>query len=239
MTESRRVLCSSKAMANAFTSCASCRCLVKSDDSVCPFCGAVVVQRAAVAHRVQGPRMSRAMWLAFGSSIATAAGLACSSSHTPPTATAGSAAEIDPTQGSGNVDARASDPAVIDAGSERANGDPFPTATCDAGTGCACTPCGKITCDTATEYCEYRKYACAGAADCTFETEPSACVPRTNGVSCGASANATCTQDVCGRVVVEQTIEDCCHACGMGCATSGCYGSPPARLERRYSHSIA
>jgi hypothetical protein len=172
--------------------------------------------------------MSRAMWLAFGSSIATVAGLACTSSHTAPTASAGSAAEVDPRQDSGDLDARA-----IDAGDEVAD---TSVLTCDAGTGCACTPCGSFTCDTATEVCRQVNDTCSypGCAVTRF-----GCVPRTGGVPCSVDSGFSCTQDSCGRVLEVLTIDDCCRTCPMGCATSGCYGSPPARLGRRYAHRLA
>lgn len=221
----------------SFNPCASCRCLVKSHDATCPFCGALVLPRTGVAHRVHAPRMSRAMWLAFGSSIATAAGLACATSPTVPTDTVGSASNVDPREDSGDHDADAIDAFVID-GEGRTDGEvPLSWATCDAGTGCACTPCGSSTCDTATEYCEEAHYKCTGQPSCTRATFR--CMPRTYGVVCNAAPAISCTQDACGRVVQVATAEDCCSTCNIGCATSGCYGSPPARLERKYLQSIA
>src|SRR5579863_1525342 len=53
---------------NDLAPCRACSCHVKTSDETCPFCGAP--HEPLPSSRRGVPRMSRARWLAFGSTIA-------------------------------------------------------------------------------------------------------------------------------------------------------------------------
>jgi hypothetical protein len=107
---------------DAFDLCTGCRCHIKRHERRCPFCGTSHVGGPALSRKVA--RMSRARWLAFGSTLTL---MSCTDSASKPDAT-DDAAGVDTAQSDSSNDALAetsSDDAtdtniVADAGDEAA-----------------------------------------------------------------------------------------------------------------------
>jgi hypothetical protein len=195
--------------------CPSCACFVKDEDAVCPFCDAVIASRP-VAPRA--PRMSRAAWLAFGATAIAAAGVAlvaCSSGADPTGTTAGKQQGAPP-----DADADAD----ADAGPARFQcfGDHDASAWCLTG----------------LEFCSgfFVSGSCPSSAQC----EPIDATPYT--AACAATPTCDCIGPKLPPDNISQYGSDY-YRCkdlpgsgvevdeeGVGCG--GCYGAPPARLER-------
>jgi hypothetical protein len=184
---------------NAFAPCASCRCLVKSTDAACPFCGAEQLARAP--RRGPGPRQSRAVWLAFGGALATMSSLACGSSSSSDDASSQQLLFC--------VDgANAKDPNFT---------------------------CGERTCDPATQYCAHKNYSCSNDGE-FLGCDDYACKPLKDIPSCASGSLPS--GDDCAILITpdgSQAAELITYAevdAPCGSANAGCYGAPPARLER-------
>jgi hypothetical protein len=174
--------------------CAACGNFVKTADALCPFCGATMATWRA---RSPAARMSRAAWLALGSS---AAALGCAVTLT---ACAG-----DDTDG-----ATASAVTRDDGGSssDAASAQTF--------------ACGDASCNIATEFC----------SDDTCQGGGASCTPIDGGFPAVCAATPTCA--CLAPYEANSGYQFGCGVSDAGGMTwfatcAGCYGSPPARLER-------
>ena len=208
---------------SSLSPCRACQCFVKSEDSACPFCGAEMNVRAL---KRTAPRMSRAAWLAVGSSIAALSGVAALAACSSTGATAPTAPGTVGASDSGG-DAQSDAPAEVEAtfgcGPQVSNfGSPQPQYCKLASELCMATweplpPCA-ITENT---------FSCV-----SFDASPytSSCGVHTPTCNCiapnlpdGGEYEGWSCADLDGGGV---EIDD-----GIRCQ-QGCYGSPPARLER-------
>ena len=194
-----------------FFVCSVCVCHIKTSEMKCPFCGADQAHVPRVVRRATA-RMSRGSWLAFGSTIAL---VACSGAIDPQSANddAGSAAaDASP----GSTDGSSRDGSIAHSDAAAWFGNPAkPTFAC-----------GSSTCDRATEYCilSVGSGSPEGCASDDGGPFPSECVsiPTCECLSANMIGSCHC-------VVVDD---------GIGIECAGCYGSPPARLERLF-HNVA
>jgi hypothetical protein len=193
---------------------------VKSEDPRCPFCGAL--SESPVASRRRGRRTSRAQWLALGS-IALA-GCAGSIAETPP-GDGGSSSEHD---AAGGVHDSGVARVPEEAGTLAETGGPqdASAAAQDAG-GSA------FACNTRSGYFQCQANVCDRSIQACYQGQ---CVWYGELASYGAPDSAAC--DPCPTCeCLGSTLYPGCHCTddGAGAITiscQGCYGSPPARLER-------
>ena len=217
---------------DAYDPCASCRRHVKRTDAVCPFCGAV---HRATRPRTRGvARVSRARWLAFGSTLvgigcngmlATENEVGVSRDAATPRADASMthgigvlgdageepASDLPPPEGGGLADAASEAPQF-----------PSPDASCPrSGT----FTCGPMSCDRATELCVV---VGNGVYQCQPLTGLS-CIE-----SCGSCPTCECIPPsmTCNICFAQSCFEDNFGGITVTCSQSGCYGSPPVRLDR-------
>jgi hypothetical protein len=225
---------------DAYEPCGSCRRHVKRQDAACPFCGAArTPARPTAPRRIRN--VSRAHWLAFGTTLV---GMGCNgvlgssggrgvSENAPPDASTSTA----PATSNGGNDASLADGAGDEGvgeddattgedaqgASDGSWGSPDPSCP-RSGT----FACGSYQCDRASQFCSNvttHTLSCEPLSDMTnvarvidsgtCEACPTcACIlPVNNGSTCN------CFQDNFGGLTVT-------------CSQGGCYGSPPARLER-------
>jgi hypothetical protein len=216
---------------NRYQPCSSCACHVRHDDARCPFCDAPNAARAARSIRL--PRMSRAQWLAFGSTLAFV-GCTGNVAPIPPDPGAGDGAKDagNATHDSGSPQgpeggvATEAGIAHEDAGAAQEAGETAEASTDEGGTilGCATRTgyyeCGGNVCDRSIQACFsgecewYGDLAATTSADASASCGPCPSCTCLQGV---IYPNCTCSEDAQGTVVI---------SCG------GCYGAPPARLER-------
>jgi hypothetical protein len=229
---------------DAYEVCTACSCHIKTTESCCPFCG---VPRAPKARATMRPwvRMSRAQWLAFGSTLAV---VGCTehfpAAPAPPqvadaTMPEATASDDSSTPETGTWDeAKAVEASTSDqvTGLEAAAlGDAgWDASLDDAADAIAIAdvhfPCGR-SCDPATQYC--------------FENDRGpgpACIDQDayNGTAsvaqqCLTSFTCACLADAGAGVTQNNGIAGCfCSDWEAGVFISCilCYGSPPARLER-------
>ena len=216
---------------DAYEPCRSCQRHVKREDAACPFCGAA--RSTARTHvRREMTRISRAHWLAFGSTLV---GIGCNGSMAAePFADAGAApddaatarvapddATTAPHDASAADDRKPDEDAPADA-ARREAGYPSPDTSCPRRGTFACG--GSMNCDRATEVCfnsqcasiatvgylQIDSGACAACPTC-------ACFPPGRRPDC--TAGVSCFEDNFGGLTVS-------------CSQAGCYGSPPVRLDR-------
>ncbi len=217
----------------SYVQCASCRCLLKTIERRCPFCGAAVIGATEASRRPV--RMSRSAWLALGSSVAAIGGatahLGCQS---PATGDVGTVADAS-SDGQGDALSANDDPAwmIFDAGAQTCAVEPrkFHCGSAEAG----------IECDSANEYCAATstQYQCS-VPDVSAECRPIGAdfdYPR----ECVSCASCACV----GKHLPSGTPGEYAGE-GWGCDDSNggvvithgfwscgpCYGAPPARLER-------
>jgi hypothetical protein len=224
----RRAACTLGASMSTYTPCAQCHCLVRATDRACPFCGATISSASAAARVEIGstaPRISRAAWLAVASSVAAfgTLGAGCLGATTK-----GDAPSLDASSDAAEDAQPAVDPACL---------------TPDAGD----FACGATICNAATEYCE-RTLANSCSYDYqSTEHEAVTCSRKNTGepwpAACRQCPTCACINahlppsEMIGsdsRVWMCETKD----GGGVQITTSkytlcgGCYGSPPARLER-------
>jgi hypothetical protein len=182
--------------------------------------------------------MSRAAWLAFGSTAMAAAGIAlaaCSSDGDPTGTTGGKEQGAD----SGPVDAGPVDAgpieAAVEAGPVEAGSDAGPVdGAVDPGQGRFLCSDGWTRCRVGLEFClvAYVAPFCTGSPKC----EPLDAEPYTS--ACAATPTCDCintklSPDLDGHIFCSELApldleisDNRPYGCG------GCYGCPPARLER-------
>jgi hypothetical protein len=237
---------------DAYEPCGSCKRHVKRQEASCPFCGAArTPARSTAPRRIRN--VSRAQWLAFGSTLLgmgcngvlgsdTAGKLGADASHD---GTATSSAVAPAGDGEGGSDASlAGDALSAEEAGATSEAAPeasdatwgLPDASCQrSGT----FACGSNTCDRATQFCNiYIPSASPWSPQCdslanlpsvpdpgvpdsgTCATCPTcACIPPTSCSTPNTSTGCSCFEDNFGGLTVT-------------CSECGCYGSPPARLER-------
>ncbi len=202
-----------------YEACRSCACYIKRFEVRCPFCGAPHTWSARGA--TTPSRMSRARWLALGSSLVVA----------------GCGGASDPTS-SGRSGEQGSTDGAVDTGQPSAQGgdsgasgdaeqvsDSSQTVLADAAEASSCTvstapfACGTQTCDPSSQFCQM--YSWGGGA-CVADDAGSFFPPQ-----CYDCPTCTC---------VAPTLWANCHCLdldggGIGIECAGCYGSPPTRLE--------
>jgi hypothetical protein len=210
----------------SFQPCSSCACHIKVSDARCPFCGAVNTRRPP--RRAPARRTSRAQWLAFGSvALVGCVGTVAESSGDGGGAVAQHDAGNTPAHDAGNQQAQPPE-AGIETGTVWETGSPQDAGIVvadDSGVACSTRSgyydCGANLCDRSIQACYQGQCVWYGALWEYVSQQPDA-------ASCGSCptcaclhgalyGNCTCNEDNEGTVSI---------SCG------GCYGSPPARLER-------
>jgi hypothetical protein len=240
--------------------CPACRTFIKVEERACPFCAVAVAAAPARAPRRAWRRMSRGAWMAFGATTVAAglAGAACSEPSIPPgnpfdfTPVDSNApdAQVTPDAPDAQVtadatpDANTAD-AVADAQKDASNvsdagaDGPWPACAIAPGT----FPCGTSNCDPATQYCDREiRTNCGGPP-----TDVSTCVADfADGAAysnipeqCRACPTAACIRTFLNPTRPEPTVNSATVADDDGGVLvtwstdcHGCYGCPPARLER-------
>jgi hypothetical protein len=217
---------------DAYEVCSSCACHIKRAEVRCPVCAAPRTMSANVTRLAA--RMSRAQWLAFGSTLTL---VSCSGAVQP--APSNGADSGSPSQEVADANAPpawdGSRPtSVADAGGHDADaeavadtGSPGDDAAPEAS---ACTvsgtfACAGATCDRASQFCEIysggTEFGCladdAGAGTFSFPPE------------CYGCPTCACVGPKLGGPCQCIDIDD---GGGIGIECIGCYGAPPARLER-------
>jgi hypothetical protein len=215
---------------DAYDVCQSCACHIKRHETNCPFCGAG--HRSASRKAVRPSRMSRGQWLAFGSTLAVVGG--CSGAVDPVPPSGGNTGQVSGMQPlpDASFDAPSTQPGddasstPVPDGSVVADTSPTPDASQQPDVAPGCNPSGSfacnpnLMCDSATQYCSM--VSGGGGIACESQTIsppfPAECAgcPTCDCISAHLIANCHCTQ--MGE--------------GVGIECAGCYGSPPARLER-------
>jgi hypothetical protein len=229
---------------SAFVQCAACHCHIKRAERHCPFCNARVEDvRASATPRTS--RVSRAAWMALGSSLA-ALGTAgfqagcqtASTTHDPGPLVDGPA--------TGSEAPIGADAAVQDADA----------GTCSAGasTSNGTIRCGVTRCNAETQYCEHDiGDSCSPGSSDTHHTDQTTCRDKTpdGGDSSFPAECLVCSTCACVaplRLLWDRSgdyvrdawtckdlegggvlITDEFFSCGP------CYGAPPSRLERLLS----
>lgn len=208
----------------SFQPCSSCACHIKVSDARCPFCGAVAARRSPPRDPARTGRVSRAQWLAFGGvALVGCVGTVAESSGDGGGAVAQHDAGATPVHDAGNQQAQPPEAglaqetgAVQDAGLVVAD---------DAGVSCSTRSgyyeCSGNVCDRSIQACYQGQCVWYGALSQYLSQQPDA-------ASCGSCPTCACLQT---------TLYPNCHCTedGEGTVTiscAGCYGSPPARLER-------
>lgn len=214
---------------DSYDICVSCACHIKRIESRCPFCGAAHTPSSRI---VRAPRMSRAEWLAFGSSLLL---MGCSGSTEPevggeqapsvsPGASSGSNADdSDAARGDASTTRDACASCVADGSAGAHDG-----GAEDGGSACAVAPgtfaCASNLCDRQTQWCMLYSngtpsgYCAPDDAGWNFPDSCQACPT----CACVTGAWADAGRTSCKCVELEG---------GIGVQCAGCYGSPPARLE--------
>jgi hypothetical protein len=258
---------------DAYDVCIACACHIKREEPTCPLCGALHTPKARARSRLL-PRMSRAEWLAFGSTLAvvgctehfprpppsqqvadaTMAGANAADdamaletgtaddstapesgmvddSTTPESGLSEHAMgpEADLSDRAASPEAGATDGAALDAG--------LPVGAFFCGWGAAA-----FSCDRATQFCfsvdGLGGVACVAHDSGTFEMSRAvdgAVLGRTIPPQCAPSFPCACLLEAGFADPPSQGSGCFCRdlddagAIGINC---GCYGSPPARLER-------
>jgi hypothetical protein len=221
---------------SGFDVCTACACYIKRHEALCPFCGAphVAAPRAALHSR---RRVSRAQWLAFGSTLAAAGCTTTSAEQGVDASTTTDAEAIH--------EAAADSTVVVD-------------ATADA-VGFGVDAAGDVR-DAGDEWTSALDGSCAtwsGVFACTFSSDNDAsCVPCGRGSHyCVSDRSNTPTKGCFDNGAGPFAMDPQCDA-GSYCACFrlqnygqcrcvdlddagaievscfGCYGAPPARLER-------
>jgi hypothetical protein len=214
---------------DAYEVCSSCACHIKRTELRCPFCAAPHASSARVARFAS--RMSRAQWLAFGSTLTL---VSCSGAVQPlPSSGTDSGSPSQQTADASTSpgwDARNPTSATEDSGRDTDAvaaadaGSPTDDAATEA-SACAVTgafTCNGTTCDRASQYCQMynggNEVGCQ-ADDAGFNFPP----------QCYGCPTCAC---------IGQQLTGTCHCVdiddggGIGIECIGCYGAPPARLER-------
>jgi len=214
-----------------FQPCPSCACHVRRTDPLCPFCGAPNVPRGQRAPRV--PRMSRGQWLALGTTVALVGctgtiasvpegdgGHESTASHDAGGTAPDSGAAVRPEEAGtvAETGTLAETGAVVDASPES-------SAPLDSGVACGersgFFSCGGNICDRAIQACYSNSCEWYGnlSAIATGGADAASCgsCPTCECLQPTLYTNCHCTEDDSGTIAI---------SCG------GCYGSPPARLER-------
>jgi hypothetical protein len=217
--------------------CTACACLVKADEASCPFCGATVL---GSPRRLPQRRTSRGAWLAFGPVTfvgAVATGATC--------AVVTAACNGQTVADKFVVEPEASVPSTpVDTSMVTADASvPEPEAGEDAA---RALPCGDLTCAWPATYCsEYQmadcRYMCGqDPGGCQPPQSTFGCHPASVPPQCASAPTCACVADAGGpfdTVGGAQSVS--CSNGGLyvkntvtltGCG--GCYGCPPARLER-------
>jgi len=223
----------------SFQPCSSCARHVRGADRACPFCGATVVRVRPPAARL--PRMSRARWLALGSTVALVGCNAVVASS------GGDAGHAEHEAGSGNGDDGSVPPGrdggvLADAGRGEASSVDEAGWITDSGTqgdgtaqdaevsadgSVVCSArsgtfaCGGQTCDRATQMCGPYGGGCVAYGTVLPNQQPEA-------GTCGPCPTCAC---------LEPTLWGACYCSeddggAIAISCGGCYGAPPARLER-------
>jgi hypothetical protein len=230
---------------DAYEPCGTCRRHVKRQDAACPFCGAArKPEQPAATRRVRNA--SRAQWLAFGSTLL---GIGC----TAPVGSSGGSVGQDgsPDGFSAMTAPDASTSGPINEGGQDAsaavdvstgNDDGPPEATDPWGGPDASCPrsgmftCGSSQCDRATQFCEG---TCSESTRCGGVI-PGRCVPLSQlttvegfmeGGTCGSCPTCACIPPTNPSGMCS-CFEDNYGGLTVACSNGGCYGSPPARLDR-------
>lgn len=253
---------------DAYDVCVECACHIKREELACPFCAAPHAPKPLPAIR-WSPRMSRAQWLAFGSTLAVAG---CTE-HVPRPLPSDQVADATIPQGDAAHEAmtaawdaamapeadafdEAAVPetdalAVLEADTSLEGGrDGAADALVDSSSGFCVIPSGTFICDPspngpgnggsdggvscgrATQYCALWPSAvrgCLSNTDVDAQPYPGAPFPP----ECVACPTCACIRGYprwMGSHGCECSNLDDAGAIGISCG--GCYGSPPARLER-------
>jgi hypothetical protein len=204
----------------SFLPCASCACHIKVSDARCPFCGAVNTRRPP--RRAPAARSSRAQWLAFGS----VALVGC----------VGTVAESSGGDGGGAVAQHdAGNTPAHDSGNQQV---PPPDAGTAPETGVsyeASLPEASVSCPTRSGYFDCSANVCDRSIQACYDGECLwyGALPEYTGTIPDAASCGSCPTCAC----LKGTLYPNCNCAEDGEGTiaiscAGCYGSPPARLER-------
>lgn len=217
----------------SFLPCSSCARHIKKTDRQCPFCHAPGSCKSWAPHPAR--RMSRARWLALGSTVAlvgcngvvqSSGGSSDAQAATQEGSTGdeGVADEASTSGEAGSDDSSAmadtSTPGVD--GSSEASTDGG--VVHDAGMTCARSgtfACSTQTCDRASQLCDLMGGGCLAYDAMVPQQYPEA-------GSCGDCPSCACLQPTLYGDC--QCLEDDAGSIAISCG--GCYGAPPARLER-------
>jgi hypothetical protein len=177
--------------------------------------------------------MSRAHWLAFGSTLV---GIGCNGSmatepiadaapdDAAPAQVAPDDASIAPHDASAADDRKPDDDATTDAAGREA-GYPSPNTSCPRRGTFACG--ASLNCDRATEICFNGSYCAAIATVGYLQIDSGACAACPTCACFPPGLRPNCNQGV-------SCFEDNFGGLSVSCSSQGgCYGSPPARLDRR------
>lgn len=206
--------------------CPDCRVHVKAHEDQCPFCGARRLSRTPTERGVP-VRLSRAQWLAFGSTLAVTG---CSSAVVSSIERSSSSSAS--STASSDVVSTTSTPIVT--GTSFTSASPTTTYATASTTPASCgVPTGQFLCDPSNN----QGTGDAGVA-CDRQGEFCSLWPGTQGCIAKADAGtfpAAClTCPTCDCINAHTSCRcvalDDAGAIGISCG--GCYGSPPARLER-------
>jgi hypothetical protein len=211
----------------SFQPCSSCACHIKVSDARCPFCGAVNTRRPP--RRGPAGRMSRAQWLAFGSvALVGCVGTVAESSGDGGGAVAQHDAGNTPAHDAGNQVQPPPDSGIAyETGTVQEAGPPVDSGIVvadDSGVSCPTRSgyfnCQGNVCDRSIQACQNGYCEWYGALATSWQFPDAASCgpcPTCECLQGSLSTSCHCSEDNQGTITI---------SCG------GCYGSPPARLER-------
>jgi hypothetical protein len=200
-----------EAKMDAYDVCSACARHIKRQERCCPFCDAAHSRPGST--RPWMARVSRAQWLAFGSTLAAAGCLPTVSTESPLEGGVGVLEDASPNVFAGCNDASAT----------------FFCGPNDDGGG-AC-------CNRATQYCSQNPYSGARRGCSDFGAGlvvpfPTHCLPSP---TCECISGSAVDSGTCGNTMYVRC-DNLDDGGGLGLSCYGpCYGSPPARLERAES----